>query len=202
MRICRFDDNRVGIVEGEDVIDVTSVTEHLPKSGWPYPRGDAFIASLDRLRPELERLAATGERKSLSEVRLLSPVANPGKLIAAPVNYRLHLEESREDAGIHFGSHVKTIQECGVFLKATLKRANGTEVSALRIDGSGMAAEQHTQVELNGFILDGSDSGAPATLPAGDYTLSLDGNVAVGTCNQSNTTVMQSVRLQWIGVPV
>ena len=119
MRICRFDDNRVGIVEGEDVIDVTSVTEHLPKTGWPYPRGDAFIASLDRLRPELERLAATGERKSLSEVQLLSPVANPGKLIAAPVNYRLHLEESREDAGIHFGSHVKTIQECGVFLKAT-----------------------------------------------------------------------------------
>jgi 2-keto-4-pentenoate hydratase/2-oxohepta-3-ene-1,7-dioic acid hydratase in catechol pathway len=52
-------------------------------------------------------------------VRLLSPVANPGKIIGAPVNYQLHLDESRADAGINFGTQVKTIHEYGVFLKAT-----------------------------------------------------------------------------------
>jgi 2-keto-4-pentenoate hydratase/2-oxohepta-3-ene-1,7-dioic acid hydratase in catechol pathway len=119
MRICRYNDNRVGVVEGTDVIDVTPITEKLPKSGWPYPRGDVFIASLEMLRPELERLARTGPRLPVNEVKFLSPIANPGKLIAAPVNYKLHLEESRADSGIHFGSQVKTIQECGVFLKAT-----------------------------------------------------------------------------------
>jgi 2-keto-4-pentenoate hydratase/2-oxohepta-3-ene-1,7-dioic acid hydratase in catechol pathway len=35
------------------------------------------------------------------------------------VNYKLHLDESRGDAGIHFGSKVKTIEEAGLFLKST-----------------------------------------------------------------------------------
>ncbi len=118
MRICRYDDDRVGVIEGDQVVDVTAVVDLLPAMRWPLPRGDVFIASLDRLRPELERLARTGPRRPVAEVRLLSPVANPGKIIAAPVNYRLHLDESRQDAGIHFGSHVKTIGEAGVFLKA------------------------------------------------------------------------------------
>jgi 2-keto-4-pentenoate hydratase/2-oxohepta-3-ene-1,7-dioic acid hydratase in catechol pathway len=118
MRICRYDDSRVGIIDGDEIVDVTAIIDQLPSSRWPYPRGDIFIASLDRLRPELERLAKTGARRPIAGARLLSPIANPGKIIGAPVNYKLHLEESRADSGIHFGSHVKTIEECGVFLKA------------------------------------------------------------------------------------
>ena len=34
-------------------------------------------------------------------MKLLSPVANPGKLIAAPVNYQKHLDEVKADAQIH-----------------------------------------------------------------------------------------------------
>ena len=118
MRICRYDDNRVGIIDGDEIVDVTAIIDQLPSSRWPYPRQDVFIASLDRLRPELERLAKTGARRPIAGAKLLSPIANPGKIIGAPVNYKLHLEESRADSGIHFGSHVKTIDECGVFLKA------------------------------------------------------------------------------------
>jgi 2-keto-4-pentenoate hydratase/2-oxohepta-3-ene-1,7-dioic acid hydratase in catechol pathway len=119
MRICRFDDNRVGVVEGDEIVDVSAVLDRLPPVKWPYPRGDAFIANLADLMPEMEKLAAGGRRHNLADVKLLSPVAQPGKIVAAPVNYKLHLEESRADQGIHFGSHVKTIEECGVFLKAT-----------------------------------------------------------------------------------
>jgi 2-keto-4-pentenoate hydratase/2-oxohepta-3-ene-1,7-dioic acid hydratase in catechol pathway len=118
MRICRFDNNRLGIVEGDEIIDVSAVLDKLPKLSWPYPRYDVFIACFGDLRPEMEKLAKSGRRLKLGEVMLLSPVANPGKIIAAPVNYKLHLEESRADSGIHFGSKVKTIEECGVFLKS------------------------------------------------------------------------------------
>jgi 2-keto-4-pentenoate hydratase/2-oxohepta-3-ene-1,7-dioic acid hydratase in catechol pathway len=56
---------------------------------------------------------------SIESVKLLSPVANPGKIVAAPVNYALHLDESRADTAINFGTQVKTIADYGVFLKAT-----------------------------------------------------------------------------------
>jgi 2-keto-4-pentenoate hydratase/2-oxohepta-3-ene-1,7-dioic acid hydratase in catechol pathway len=56
---------------------------------------------------------------SIESVKLLSPVANPGKIVAAPVNYALHLDESRADKAINFGTQVKTIADYGVFLKAT-----------------------------------------------------------------------------------
>jgi 2-keto-4-pentenoate hydratase/2-oxohepta-3-ene-1,7-dioic acid hydratase in catechol pathway len=55
----------------------------------------------------------------VSSVRLLSPVGNPGKIVAAPVNYQLHLDESRADKAINFGTQVKTIADYGVFLKAS-----------------------------------------------------------------------------------
>ena len=66
----------------------------------------------------VESLAPSAARTALKDVTLKSPVANPGKIIAAPVNYTAHLEESRADTGINFGTHVRTIDEYGVFLKA------------------------------------------------------------------------------------
>lgn len=119
MKICRFNDNRVGVVDGTTVRDVTDVVASLPEMRWPLPRGDMFIERLPELRGAIEERARKAEAYSIDSVRLLSPVANPGKIVAAPVNYKLHLDESREDEAINFGSHVKTIEECGVFLKAT-----------------------------------------------------------------------------------
>ncbi|ODT76901.1 MAG: 2-hydroxyhepta-2,4-diene-1,7-dioate isomerase [Pelagibacterium sp. SCN 64-44] len=119
MKICRFNENRLGLVEGDEILDVTSVADSLPPVHWPLPRGDMLIENLERLRPAFEAAKVTAQRHAVVDVELLSPVANPGKIIAAPVNYKLHLDESRADEGIHFGSHVKTIEECGVFLKAT-----------------------------------------------------------------------------------
>lgn len=119
MRICRFDDNRLGIVEGDEIVDVSAALDALPALSWPFPGYDLFIANLDRLRPRMAELARAGVRRPVSTVRLLSPVANPGKIVAAPVNYKRHLDEARADAGIHFGSRVKTIEECGLFLKSS-----------------------------------------------------------------------------------
>jgi 2,4-diketo-3-deoxy-L-fuconate hydrolase len=119
MRFCRFDDDRLGVVRGSLVHDVTPVLDHLPPLRWPVPRGDHVFNHLDTLRPAMEALADTVPGVPVASVRLLSPVANPGKIVAAPVNYQLHLDESRADTQINFGTQVKTIADYGVFLKAT-----------------------------------------------------------------------------------
>ena len=119
MRFCRFNDNRLGVVRNALVHDVTAVLEGLPALRWPTPAGDHFFNHFEALRPQMQALADTTPGVPVSSVRLLSPVGNPGKIVAAPVNYQLHLDESRADTAINFGTQVKTIADYGVFLKAT-----------------------------------------------------------------------------------
>ena len=119
MKLCRYDDNRLGVVLGTEVADVTSVLGTLPTYGYPLPRYDVLIAQLPDLRPALQALARTAKRVPLAEVRLLSPVANPGKLIAAPVNYVKHLNEVLGDANLHHNNRISEIRRAGLFLKAT-----------------------------------------------------------------------------------
>jgi 2-keto-4-pentenoate hydratase/2-oxohepta-3-ene-1,7-dioic acid hydratase in catechol pathway len=119
MKLCRFDDNRLGVVADDGVRDVTAALAKLPSVTYPFPRHDALIAHLDSLKPEIDKLAKAAKPKPLSQVKLLSPVANPGKVIAAPVNYKKHLEEALADKGIHHGNLVQEIHKAGMFLKAT-----------------------------------------------------------------------------------
>jgi 2-keto-4-pentenoate hydratase/2-oxohepta-3-ene-1,7-dioic acid hydratase in catechol pathway len=118
MKICRYDDNRLGLVADDAIRDVTSVLGRLPTVTYPFPRHDALIAHLAELRPEIERVAQNAKPVAIASVRLLSPVANPGKIIAAPVNYKKHLEEALADKGIHHGNLVQEIHKAGMFLKA------------------------------------------------------------------------------------
>lgn len=119
MKICRYDDDRVGIVRDGLVFDATAALEALPARRWPAPLGDDLIGSLDSLRPALERAAQASAPTDIGAVRLSSPVANPTKLIGAPVNYALHLAEARGDAALHHGAPVHPVEKIGLFLKAT-----------------------------------------------------------------------------------
>ena len=119
MKICRFNDDRIGLVQNDRVYDITSVTAELGTFAYPLPRFDPFVARLAALKPRIEALAKTATPIGLSEARLLSPVANPGKIIAAPVNYTKHLQEALADKGIHHGNLVNEIHKAGMFLKAT-----------------------------------------------------------------------------------
>src|SRR4029079_12643343 len=57
----------------------------------------------------------------LDRVRLRSPVANPGKIIAAPVHYEKHLDEVRTGGQLTANNpaHSLSIHKAGLFLKAT-----------------------------------------------------------------------------------
>ena len=132
MRICRFDDDRLGIVQGDQVLDVSAALDALPALRWPLPPGDPLIAGFTDLRHKLEAAAATARRKPLSAVKLKSPVANPNKLIGAPINYNDHIEESKKDQGIAHGRDIKTIGDWGLFLKANSALVGPSEGVALR----------------------------------------------------------------------
>jgi len=80
----------------------------------------------------VKRLAPNAKRAPLSGVKLKSPVANPSKIIGAPVNYKAHQEESIKDKGISFGQEVKAIDYYGLFLKASSGLVGASEGVATR----------------------------------------------------------------------
>lgn len=118
MRLCRFDDNRLGLVRDQDVLDVTAVIDELPSFRYPLPRFDPLVARLPQLRSRLEAAGRGTAPIALDKVKLLSPIASPGKVIGAPVNYKKHLDEARADAAIHHQNQIAEIQRVGLFLKA------------------------------------------------------------------------------------
>ncbi len=119
MRICRFNDDRLGLVDGKIIHDVTDAAlDVLPAYRYPLPTYDVLYASLDLVRERIGTLTGT-PTYSLDNVKLLSPVANPGKFVAAPVNYQAHFDEADADKETFDRSLVRKIQETGLFLKAT-----------------------------------------------------------------------------------
>ena len=133
MKICRFDDDRIGLVqEDKSVLDVTGALDVLPLMKWPVPLGDAFILNLETLTSEMQRLAADAPSVSLSEITLKSHVANPSKIIGAPINYQKHIDESVTDDGIVSSRPISHISDWGMFLKANSALVGSGEGVALR----------------------------------------------------------------------
>ena len=102
MKICRFDENRVGLVEGQDVIDVTEAASVLAPSHWPFPCYDIFIANWPIVRKRILDIKMKAPRRRLKDVALLSPVANPNKIIGMAGN-----RKNRDSDKIDFGPGVE-----------------------------------------------------------------------------------------------
>jgi len=119
MKYCRFNEDRLGLIQGDEILDITAALDVLPPQQWPYPQGDLLITHLDKVLDRALTLTATAIRLPLQQVRLKSPVANPSKIINAPINYRAHTEEAKDPAIAH-GRDLdnKTPADWGLFLKA------------------------------------------------------------------------------------
>jgi 2-keto-4-pentenoate hydratase/2-oxohepta-3-ene-1,7-dioic acid hydratase in catechol pathway len=132
MKICRFGEGRLGVVDGTDVIDVSAALDLIPAATYPYPAGDALIGNLETMMPRIVELAAVGERLAVSDVAFLAPVANPSKIIGAPSNYERHIAEAGRDKAISAGRKRSTIAEAGLFLKANTSLVGVSEGVTLR----------------------------------------------------------------------
>ena len=49
VKLCRFDEDRLGCVEGDHVYDVTAALDVLPPVRWPVPLGDSLLLHLPAL---------------------------------------------------------------------------------------------------------------------------------------------------------
>ena len=128
MKICRFDNDRLGVIVDGMVRDVTAAQNEI-RAAHPYDaKSDAIIAALPEWRSRLEDMAADAAPITLESVNLLPPVARPGKLMAAPVNYKAHIDEAQADPGIRHIERTTKIREAGIFLKSNtaLIGAGGT----------------------------------------------------------------------------
>ncbi len=132
MRLCRFDDDRLGVVRGDMVHDVTPAQLQI-RAAAPYAmQGDAVIAALPTWRLRLEEMAAKVPGRPVSEVKLLSPVARPSKLVAAPTNYKAHIDEMAARAAAQNLKPSPAIGTAGLFLKANSSMVGPSEGVAIR----------------------------------------------------------------------
>jgi 2-keto-4-pentenoate hydratase/2-oxohepta-3-ene-1,7-dioic acid hydratase in catechol pathway len=132
MKICRFDDNQLGLIQGDMVLNVSKALVVLPSLNWPYPHGDQLITNLDAVMAVIRDIRDTAPAKPISEVKLLSPVANPMNIVGAPINYQKHIEESNMDDGIVSQRPITNIWDWGMFLKSNSSLVGAGQGVALR----------------------------------------------------------------------
>lgn len=124
MRLCRFGENRLGLVSDGHVRDVTAALDVLPAYRYPLPPGDMLVANLNTVTARVRELATTAAPVPLDDnMRLLSPVANPSKIIGAPMNYRTGQDESA----------IASAMALGLFLKANGSLSGPSDGIALRM---------------------------------------------------------------------
>jgi 2-keto-4-pentenoate hydratase/2-oxohepta-3-ene-1,7-dioic acid hydratase in catechol pathway len=124
MKLCRFNQGSLGVVEGDVIFDVSTVLSLIPLSKaahYPLPKYDLFIEALPQILGAIPFAlqSARANPIALASVRFDAPVGNPGKIIGAPINYNAHIEEAVRDPGISHGRNVTSISDWGLFLKSS-----------------------------------------------------------------------------------
>ena len=98
MKLCRYDDDRLGVVRGNLVHDVTLAQTEI-RNSLPYAmKVDAVVAALPQWRERIERMADKAPRKPSAQVKSLAPLARPTKLSCAPTNYQAHIAQMKAAA--------------------------------------------------------------------------------------------------------
>lgn len=118
MKFCWFDDRRLGLVQGDEITDITALLQQLPVAPDPFSMSDYLIQMLDTVKADLVPFKAGGAGRPVKSAKLLSPVLRPSKIIGAPVNYHDHISEAKNAATV-FKQYDGGIEDQGLFLKAT-----------------------------------------------------------------------------------
>jgi 2-keto-4-pentenoate hydratase/2-oxohepta-3-ene-1,7-dioic acid hydratase in catechol pathway len=172
MRICWFNDTRLGLVRDGRVLDVSEALSVLPAPSYPAPKGDPLITHLDKVKPAIEKAASGAKSHAIADVKFLSPVQSPTKVIGTPTNYALHVAEAKEQAADFKSRYTGSIEEQGLFLKANSSLIGPGEGVAVRFP------ERRTDHEMELGIVIGRKvsniSEAEALTCIAGYALALD----------------------------
>ncbi len=86
MKLLHFDDFKLGVLKGDNVVDVTDIANELPHTG-PHDRINALIANFDDYRGKLEAAVAASDGVPVSGVRIRAPLPRPINIDCMAVNY-------------------------------------------------------------------------------------------------------------------
>jgi 2-keto-4-pentenoate hydratase/2-oxohepta-3-ene-1,7-dioic acid hydratase in catechol pathway len=115
MKLALYDDNRLGVLRGNDhLVDVSGVLPHWD-NGYAANFWLRLCHDFTALRPRLEQAALDGPPVALSGVRLRAPVLNPSKILAAASNYGEHRAEMQAR---NAGASASWLMDFDVFLKS------------------------------------------------------------------------------------
>ena len=86
MKLCYFNDYRLGVVKGDQVVDITDAVKDIPHID-TRDLINGLIARWDSYRTKVQKAADSGKAVAISSVRLRSPVPKPGNIDCMAVNY-------------------------------------------------------------------------------------------------------------------
>src|SRR4030095_13832764 len=86
VKLCYFNDFRLGVIKGDAVVDITDAVKDIPH----IDSRDliiGLIARWDSYKAKVEKAANDGTGMPLKNVRLRPPVPKPGNIVCMAVNY-------------------------------------------------------------------------------------------------------------------
>src|SRR6266568_8319299 len=86
MKLLYFDDYKLGVVKGNNVVDVSAVVRDIPHTG-PGDLINGLIERFASYRQKLEQAAAQGRGVPLASVRIRPPLPKPANIDCMAVNY-------------------------------------------------------------------------------------------------------------------
>lgn len=86
MKILFFDDYRLGVLNGDEIVDVTHVVGGILHTS-PHNLINALIERFREFRPDLEKAVRDGAGKKISQVRVRPPLPKPHNIDCMAVNY-------------------------------------------------------------------------------------------------------------------
>jgi 2-keto-4-pentenoate hydratase/2-oxohepta-3-ene-1,7-dioic acid hydratase in catechol pathway len=86
MKLMYFDDYKLGVVNGDAVVDVSSVVRDIAHTG-PHDLINGVIGRFAEYRPRLEEAKARGKGVPLADVKIRPPLPRPVNIDCMAVNY-------------------------------------------------------------------------------------------------------------------
>ena len=86
MKLLYFDDFKLGVLKGDNVVDVSSVVQDVPHIG-PGDLISGVIERWDTYKGRIEQAVASGSGVPVSGVRIRPPLPKPTNIDCMAVNY-------------------------------------------------------------------------------------------------------------------